>query len=225
MTIRTRTIATAVPRSTPLDLRRWQWTKRLVDLALGLPLLLLALPVMAAAALAVALADPGPVLYRQVRIGRGGRPFVLWKLRTMTLDAERRLADHLAADPQARIEWATTCKLAADPRILPRVGAPLRRYALDELPQLWNVIRGDLSLVGPRPLPDYHMAELPKSVRRLRCRVRPGLTGLWQVERRDRSHAEMQRLDLAYVGRWSPLLDARILLRTAVVLRSGRHCL
>ncbi|SOD97197.1 sugar transferase [Caenispirillum bisanense] len=225
MTIRSRTISTVGAPARPLDLRRWQGVKRRMDLMLGLPLLLLALPVIGAAAAAVWLTDRGPVFYRQVRIGRHGRPFVLWKLRTMCRDADRRLAEHLAADPQARAEWAATCKLADDPRILPRIGAPLRRYAVDELPQLWNVVRGDLSLVGPRPLPAYHMKRLPRSVRRLRGRMRPGLTGLWQVARRDRSFAEMQRLDLAYVGDWSPALDLALLARTALVLRSGRHCL
>lgn len=199
--------------------------KRLVDLLLAVPLLLLALPVMLAAAVTIRRVDPGPVLYRQIRIGRHGRPFVLWKLRTMVTDADRRLTEHLAADPQARAEWQATCKLAHDPRILPHIGSPLRRFAIDELPQLWNVVRGDLSLVGPRPLPAYHLKRLPKRVRTLRGRVRPGLTGLWQVARRDRSHAEMQRLDLAYVTGWSPWLDLVILLRTAVVLGSGRHCL
>lgn len=223
-------MTTAISRPIPRPQRRpavarrhWRSLKRFIDLVLGVPLLLAAVPIIALAALAIVAVDPGPVFYRQTRAGRQGRPFQLWKLRTMVVDADQRLVEHLAADPAARAEWAATCKLTNDPRILPVIGQPLRRFAVDELPQLWNVVRGDLSLIGPRPLPDYHLEQMPVHVRRLRARVRPGLTGLWQVARRDHSHEEMQRLDLDYVSRWSLLLDATILMRTAVLLGSGRH--
>ncbi|WP_404379134.1 sugar transferase [Caenispirillum salinarum] len=209
----------------PLVRRAPAALKRAMDVALAAPLLALALPVIAVGALAIRLTDGGPAFYSQIRLGRDGRPFRLWKLRTMVRDAERMLARRLMTDDVLKAEWTATCKLAGDPRILPGIGHLLRRYAIDELPQLWNVLRGDLSLVGPRPLPAYHLNALDPGTRVLRRGVRPGLTGLWQVARRDRSLAEMERLDAVYVRSWTPLLDVRLLLRTIVVLSGGRHCL
>lgn len=222
----TRQIASSITAlgPAPLDRRRAAVFKRAVDVALAVPLLLLALPVIAVAALAIVATDGGPVFYTQVRLGRGGRPFRLWKLRTMVRDAERMLARRLTEDAETRAEWDAACKLADDPRILPGIGHLLRRFAIDELPQLLNVLRGDLSLVGPRPLPAYHLNQLNAGVRALRRSVRPGLTGLWQVARRGRSMAEMERLDAAYVQGWTPVLDLMLLLRTVAVLSGGRHC-
>lgn len=209
----------------PLDRAGWTAVKRGLDLLLAPLLLLLALPLLAVAAVAIVVADGGgPVLYSQLRLGRDGRPFRLWKLRTMRRNAEHLLARALTTDPLVQAEWTETCKLARDPRILPWVGAPLRRFAIDELPQLWNVLRGDLSLVGPRPLPAYHQRLLPPGVRLARLRVRPGLTGLWQVARRDHSLDELARLDLAYVTEWSLRRDLLLLLRTPLALAGGRHC-
>ena len=179
-------------------------------------LVVLLSPLLAAAALAVRLSGPGPVVYRQVRAGRDGQQFELLKFRTMVADAEARL-DGLrhrnAAD-------GLLFKIPSDPRIT-RVGRILRRTSLDELPQLWNVVRGDMSLVGPRPLPVSPDALVGDARRRLR--VKPGITGLWQVSgRSDLGWAETVRLDARYVDQWSLGLDARILLRTPLAVARGR---
>ncbi|HEX8385516.1 MAG TPA: exopolysaccharide biosynthesis polyprenyl glycosylphosphotransferase [Rubricoccaceae bacterium] len=195
--------------------------KRAVDLAaVGLtsPLWL---PLVGLAALAVWLGDRRSPFYSQERIGEGGRPFRTSKLRTMVPDAEAVLARALDADPALRDEWETTFKLARDPRIT-RVGAVLRRTSLDELPQLFDVLRGTMSLVGPRPLPRYHHEDLPERVRELRERVRPGITGLWQVSgRSDAGNVGMERWDPYYVRNWSLWLDAVILVRTVQVVFRG----
>ena len=179
----------------------------------------MALPLLAVLAVIIRVVDGGPVLFHQRRIGRHGRPFRMLKLRTMTLDAEERLVDlapHNAVTGSA-------FKLERDPR-LTRTGAVLRRTSLDELPQLWNVLRGEMSLVGPRPpLPEEVAAYEPWHHRRLS--VTPGMTGLWQVEARNHPQFDhWVRLDLAYIDRWSLWLDARILARTipAVLHRDGR---
>lgn len=223
MTVRTVALDPTA-RAGPLDRAGWAACKRVLDVLLAVPLVVLALPVMTLAALAIVVVDGGPVIYAQRRLGRGSRPFRLWKLRTMVRDAERVLARRLTEDPALRAEWEAHCKLANDPRVLPGIGPLLRRFAIDELPQLWNVLRGDLSLVGPRPLPTYHMRALPPGVRSARGRVRPGLTGLWQVARRDHSMDELARLDLAYLSGWSLRGDLMLLLRTPFVLARGRHC-
>jgi lipopolysaccharide/colanic/teichoic acid biosynthesis glycosyltransferase len=182
-------------------------------------LLVLLAPVMAGVALAVKVSSPGPVLFRQPRLGRDGRPFTFLKFRTMVSDADARLAE-VADRNQAD---GLLFKIFEDPRVTP-VGRFLRRTSLDELPQLWNVLRGDMSLVGPRPLP-IGLDELAGEARR-RLRVKPGLTGLWQVNgRSDLSWSEMVRLDLRYVDRWSLGLDLAILVRTpaAVLARRGAY--
>jgi lipopolysaccharide/colanic/teichoic acid biosynthesis glycosyltransferase len=143
----------------------------------------------------------------------------------MRPDADRVLEEALAADEALRGEWDATFKLARDPRIT-RLGALIRSLSLDELPQLLNVLRGEMSLVGPRPLPRYHHEELAEDVREIRERVRPGVTGLWQVSGRgDAGTAGMERWDPYYVRNWSLWLDAVILVRTvrAVLARRGAY--
>ena len=198
-----------------------QAVKRTVDLlvvGLAAPLWL---PLVGLAALAVWLGDRQSPFYGQERIGRGGQTFRTSKLRTMVPDAEAVLERALATDPALRDEWETTFKLARDPRIT-RVGALLRRTSLDELPQLFDVVRGTMSLVGPRPLPRYHHEDLPERVRDLRERVRPGITGLWQVSgRSDAGNVGMERWDPYYVRNWSLWLDAVILVRTVQVVFKG----
>lgn len=180
---------------------------------------LVILPVLVALAVAIRLDSPGPVLYRQRRIGRDGKPFRVWKFRTMVRDAEQRLAALLASDDRARAEWEATQKLVRDPRVT-RVGQLLRKTSLDELPQLWNVLMGEMSLVGPRPIVQDEVAKYAGAFD-LYTQVRPGITGFWQVSgRSDTSYEYRVDLDTYYVRNWSVWLDIEILLRTVrVVLR------
>lgn len=193
-------------------------TKVFVDRVLALGALILLTPVIAATAIAVRLTSPGPVLFRQVRVGHGGREFQMLKFRTMVCDAEDQLEQ---LETLNRHEGGTLFKLEADPR-LTRVGRILRKYSLDELPQLVNVLRGEMSLVGPRPPLPREVANYPIDANRRFC-LRPGLTGLWQVSgRSDLDPEESMRLDILYVERWSPGLDARILARTPRAVLSGK---
>jgi Undecaprenyl-phosphate galactose phosphotransferase WbaP len=183
------------------------------------------IPVVLLLGLLVWLEDRQNPIFLQERVGRHGRCFRAWKFRTMVPNAEAVLHRHLSENPNARREWETHFKLADDPRVT-RVGTLLRRFSLDELPQLFNVVRAEMSLVGPRPLPRYHHEELPDRVRELRERVRPGLTGLWQVSgRSDIGTAGMERWDPYYVRNWSPWLDIVILARTfrAVTSAEGAY--
>ncbi|MHB8452798.1 MAG: sugar transferase [Mycobacteriales bacterium] len=181
-----------------------------------LSLLVLALP-LALAALVIRLTSHGPALFRQVRVGRDGRRFTMYKLRTMTEDAEARLSD---VYPMNEHVDGPLFKIREDPRVTP-VGRWLRRYSLDELPQLFNVVLGQMSLVGPRPPLPLEVARYGDDARR-RLLVKPGLTGLWQVSgRADLPWEESVRLDLYYVENWSPALDAMILWKTLwTVLRA-----
>ena len=193
--------------------------KRALDLGGVLVGALVALPVTVALALAIRLDSPGPAFYSQERIGRGGRRFRVWKFRTMIQDADAALAELLARDPAARAEWAAHQKLAHDPRVT-RVGAWLRRTSLDELPQLWNVLRGEMSLVGPRPIVEEEVQHYGDQFE-LFATVPPGISGYWQVSGRSRvPYPERVEYDVYYVRNWSVWLDAVILARTVgVVLR------
>jgi exopolysaccharide biosynthesis polyprenyl glycosylphosphotransferase len=199
----------------------WQArAKRAFDIVAATLLLILLSPLLALLALIIRLDSKGPVIFRQTRCGKDGKLFIFYKFRGMVADAEARQAefDHLN-EAQGPI-----FKMKHDPRVT-RVGRVLRRTSLDELPQLWNVLRGEMSLVGPRP-------PLPKEVERYeawhqaRLRAVPGITGLWQVS--GRSHLgfdEMTRLDIEYLNVWSLALDLRILVRTvvAVVFAHGAY--
>lgn len=191
--------------------------KRVVDSILTLVICLVSLPVFGIVAAAVRLDSPGPILFRQKRVGAQGEEFEMLKFRTMVVDAETRLAE--MASHGHRVNQMLF-KVKDDPRVT-RVGRVLRRYSLDEVPQLINVLRGEMSLVGPRPpLPSEVAGYESDATRRLR--VRPGLTGLWQVSgRSDLSWDESLRLDLWYVDNWSLVLDLQILSRTARAVLSG----
>jgi exopolysaccharide biosynthesis polyprenyl glycosylphosphotransferase len=195
--------------------------KAVTERVLAALLLLVLAPLMIGIAIAVRRDSPGPAVFRQRRVGRDGREFTMYKYRTMRSDAES-LVDELLDDNES--EGAVLFKIRADPRIT-RTGGFLRRYSLDELPQLVNVLVGEMSLVGPRPaLPD-EVARYDRDPHR-RLAVRPGLTGLWQVSgRSDLSWEETVRLDLHYVDNWSLGLDLGILLRTtrAVLGHSGAY--
>ncbi|MPV87496.1 sugar transferase [Georgenia ruanii] len=191
--------------------------KAAADRVVGALLLAASAVVLVPAALAVRLTSPGPVFYRQTRIGLGGRPFTMYKLRSMTTDADRRRAE-LAERSDGN---GTLFKMRQDPRVTP-VGRVLRRYSIDELPQLLNVVRGEMSLVGPRPPLPAETATYDDVVRR-RLLVKPGLTGLWQVSgRSDLDWEQSVRLDLRYVDNWSVPMDLAILGRTAGAVLGAR---
>ncbi|MDZ7640158.1 MAG: sugar transferase [Bryobacterales bacterium] len=194
--------------------------KRFLDIVSALVLIVVALPFAIVIAIAILLESGGPVLFRQVRIGQGNRRFSLWKFRSMAVDSEKLLETYLSEHPGSREEWNATHKLKDDPRVT-RVGRFLRRRSLDELPQLWNVLRGDMSLIGPRPIVED---EVPKFGRAfaLYLKVKPGLTGLWQVSgRSDTSYRRRVELDSQYIRCWSLWLDLRVIWKTVgVVLRA-----
>jgi exopolysaccharide biosynthesis polyprenyl glycosylphosphotransferase len=194
--------------------------KEVVDRVGAALLILLSAPLLLALAVCVRLDSPGPVLFRQVRVGRDGREFVIVKFRTMYLDAEARLAELRHLNEYDGVLF----KIRNDPRVT-RMGRWLRRLSLDELPQLFNVVRGQMSLVGPRPPLPEEVAGYPDDMRR-RLAVKPGMTGLWQVSgRSDLPWEEAVRLDLRYVENWSLSLDLVILMRTlsAVLRPSGAY--
>ena len=198
-----------------------RWTKRALELVAVLATACFWMPLCALVALVVWLEDRANPLFLQERVGEDGRLFKTWKFRTMVPHAERVLKERLDADPTLRAEWETCFKLKRDPRIT-RVGNLLRRTSLDELPQLVNVLRGEMSLVGPRPLPGYHQDELPARVRALRERVRPGMTGLWQVSGRSQAGTPgMEKWDSYYVRNWSVWLDVVVLVRTVRAVTRG----
>lgn len=206
-----------------LLVRRNAVVKRLLDVTLSAVAIAVTAPLMVIAAIAVMLRDPGPWWHGQIREGRGGRLFRMWKLRTMYLDAELRLARHLETDPNARAEWDREFKLTEDPRVIPGIGPLLRRSSLDECPQFWNVIRGEMSLVGPRALPPYHLEAFRPEFRQIRRRVRPGMTGMWQVMSRGRGAIERQEaLDRYYIYNWSIWMDLFVLAKTALTVPRGR---
>ena len=183
---------------------------------------LFALPLMVVIALAIHLQDGGPVLFRHKRVGRNGKTFYCLKFRSMSVDAEERLADLLAADPVARSEWEAAFKLRNDPRVTP-IGRFLRRSSMDELPQLFNLMRGEMSLVGPRPIVEAEIAKYGWRYRHY-CAVKPGITGVWQVNgRSNTSYRTRVAMDCLYARRKSAMLDLWVLVATvpAVLAKRG----
>ena len=204
-------------RSTPEE--SWQaLAKELLDMAGALVLLLITSPVFLTTAAAIRLTSPGPILFRQQRSGLNGRPFTMLKFRSMVTDAEQLKQELAALNEMA----GPVFKLTRDPRVTP-VGRIIRRFSVDELPQLINVLRGEMSLVGPRPLPVDEVKRFDDFAHRRRLSVKPGLTCLWQVSGRNnvRDFKDWVRLDLEYIDNWSLWLDLKILARTVPVVLLG----
>lgn len=202
---------------------RNQTAKRALDVTIGSVALLILSPITLMAALAVLVIDGRPVLFHQSRAGLGGRRIRVPKIRTMRRDADEQLEAHLAADSSLRHEWSTRYKLRQDPRLIPGVGRLFRRFSIDELPQLWTVVTGGMSLVGPRPFPDYHLQQFTPEFQELRQRVRPGITGLWQVTMRSEGGTDDQEtLDSYYIRNWSVWFDLYVLARTIFAVAGGR---
>jgi Undecaprenyl-phosphate galactose phosphotransferase WbaP len=197
--------------------------KRGLDLCVSAVVGVLTMPLVLVITCVIKWTSPGPVFFAQERLGRHGRRFRIWKFRTMLVNAEQVLEDYLQQHPELRKQWETTHKLTDDPRIVPRVGHFLRKSSLDELPQLWNVFKGEMSLVGPRPLPPYHLEQFDQRFRHYREQVRPGITGLWQVASRGDGPPENYiHWDSSYIRDWSLWLDVTILIRTVQAVLAAR---
>jgi len=192
-------------------------TKRLIDVVLASIGIVTLLPLFSLCVLGILLTSRGSVLFRHRRVGFQGRHFDCLKFRTMAPDASERLSEYLSRNPQAAQEWAETCKLKYDPRVT-SLGAVLRKTSLDELPQLFNVLKGEMSIVGPRPVTDEELEKYGVRVSAyLACK--PGITGLWQISGRSKaSYRERVRLDDTYAKNWSLVLDAKTMLLTLPVL-------
>lgn len=202
-------IAMFAERSSAVDLLDARLT-RAMDVAVALVALVFFLPLMLLIAAIIYASDPGPIFFAHRRIGKGGRHFRCLKFRSMAVEAETLLTDLLASDPDARAEWARDHKLKHDPRIT-AIGGFLRKSSLDELPQLFNVLRGEMGLVGPRPIVDAEVLRYGRYFVHY-CSVRPGITGLWQVSGRNNvSYRRRVAFDVTYSRSRSALLDAKIL--------------
>jgi exopolysaccharide production protein ExoY len=195
--------------------------KRAFDVFFSLAGLIILFPIFLLIALLIKFTSKGPIIYRQERIGRGGLTFKCLKFRTMRQNAEKQLKKMLLLNPELLQEWTKTRKLKKDPRIT-KIGAYLRKTSLDELPQLWNVLKGDLSLVGPRPVVKAELIDLYKSKASKILSIRPGMTGLWQVSGRNNLQYEKRvLLDEKYIEEQSLILDIQILLKTIPVIFQG----
>jgi Undecaprenyl-phosphate galactose phosphotransferase WbaP len=200
--------------------KRSRLAKRTIDLACATALAIFLLPSIALISLLIAVESGFPVFYSQERLGRGGRAFRIWKFRTMVRNSAEALEHCLGSRPILRQEWNENQKLRNDPRIT-RVGRVLRKTSLDELPQLWNVIRGDMSLVGPRPIIESEVIKYQEAYA-VYAKTPPGLTGLWQVSGRNRTtYAERVAFDTYYVRNWSVWMDVYLLAKTVLVVLSG----
>lgn len=186
---------------------------RLMDISIAFAMLVLLSPVMLLTALSIAIFSPGPIFFKQWRVGQNGKKFRCFKFRSMRADAEAHLASLLAARPELREEWQNNQKLSLDPRITP-IGAFLRRSSIDELPQLLNVLRGEMSVVGPRPIIEDEVRRYGRHITHY-LRMRPGLTGIWQVSgRNDTSYRRRIAADMLYSRKKSVKFDLWILLMT-----------
>ena len=199
--------------------------KRTVDLMICIPALIILSPIFLVIAACIKLISPGPVFYGDVRVGQHGKRFRMWKFRTMVSDANAVLEQYLNDHPELHDEWERDRKLKHDPRIIPRIGALMRKWSIDEFPQLWNVVVGEMSLVGPRPVPEPEIVKYRERYYEY-THMWPGITGLWQVSGRNNTTFE-RRVELVYyyAKNWSPWLDLWILTKTpsAVVSNEGAY--
>jgi len=203
-----------------LRLKKYRLLKAAWEFPLTVLLFVAFLPVGALLALLIKITSPGPAIYRARRIGRHGRTIYVLKFRTMFVDADQKLEAILDENPELKREWLRKFKLSNDPRITP-LGKILRRTSLDELPQLWNVLRGDMALVGPRPIVEQERELYGEHLTDLLA-VQPGMTGLWQVSgRSNTTYVQRVALDMHYVENWSPWLDLLILGKTLGVVLKG----
>jgi lipopolysaccharide/colanic/teichoic acid biosynthesis glycosyltransferase len=203
--------------------RKNQAIKRSLDIMVAGLVLLIATPLIGLGMVLIKIMSRGPAFFSQQREGLSGQKFKVWKLRTMHPNAEALLAERLAVNDELRREWHRNMKLVHDPRIIPVVGTLMRRFSIDELPQLWNVLCGQMSLVGPRPFPEYHLERFGPAFRALRATVRPGLSGMWQVMIRNAGGLEEQELfDSYYIRNWSLWLDFYIMVRTVLAAISSK---
>lgn len=187
--------------------------KRVFDICFSLAVLVLLFPLFVLIAVGIALSSPGSIFYRQERLGRGERRFKCWKFRSMHIDADRKLIELLSHDPLLKREWEISQKLKDDPRIFP-LGKFLRKTSLDELPQFWNVLKGDLSVVGPRPYMIAQREELGELAHKI-LSVKPGVTGLWQTSGRNKIPFQGRiELDARYVDRRSFFFDLYLIGKT-----------
>lgn len=216
------------PRRMPTAFRKSRYPrparstlKRIIDVLGASFGLIFAAPFLIPAMLLIKRHDGGPAIFAQDRIGHGGRVFRCYKLRSMVVDSAERLENLLATDPEARAEWEATQKLTNDPRIT-RLGKFLRKSSLDELPQLWNILRGDMSIVGPRPIVQNEIAKYGTDFIYY-TDVRPGLTGLWQVSgRSDTTYDERVALDVQYVREWSVVGDVKVIAKTIPAILASK---
>lgn len=205
----------------PIHSLRYRIAKRLLDLLLVAALAPIAIPVLLILAVLIKLTSPGPVFYRHLRVGQYGRPFRLWKLRTMWAESESLLTHYLKTNPEARTQWQRQQKLYDDPRVTP-LGRLLRKSSLDELPQLINILLGEMSFVGPRPITDAELRRYGGAVEACFA-AKPGLTGLWQVRGRGRVQYEVRvSYDTEYVCTWTLSMDVVLLLKTIPVVWSEK---
>lgn len=216
------------PRGTPISLAisaesiRHNFTKRTFDILFSLAVFVFTFPLFLLIGFLIAVTSRGQIIYGHKRMGRGGTSFYCYKFRTMYKDADIRLKELLKTDPEIKAEWESSFKLKNDPRITP-LGKFLRKTSLDEFPQFWNVIKGDLSVVGPRPVVEDEMVKYFNKRAAIVLSIRPGLTGLWQVSGRSNvSYEERIRLDEEYVNSQSFWLDLKLIAKTLPAILTSR---
>lgn len=198
-----------------------QFTKRAIDLLLGIPTLIVFLPFFALIVILIKINSKGPVFHREERLGRGGRRFFCLKFRTMVLEGDRLLTGYLKSNPHAASEWKEFRKLRGhDPRVT-RVGRFLRKFSIDEMPQLLNIIKGDMSVVGPRPFLPRELSDIG-SAGKIILSVKPGMAGLWVASGRNGlPFSDRVKLEEHYVHHWSPWMDLKVLVKCVKVLFTG----